>query len=104
MSEPRVDLDDRDSDMLWASYNSEREEDNASSSDELSEVNDIKGSQSDFECRFSGGSENGPILWGVPVLGQVLRSWASGKMVKSRNSVSFIHSLSSVNKFILKNS
>ena len=96
MSEPRVDLDDRDGDMLWASYNSESEDDNAISSDELSEVNDIKGSQLGFECRFSGDSENGPILWGVPVLGQVLCSWASGKMVKSRNSVSSRSSVTSI--------
>ena len=46
--------------MSWASYNSENEEDTASSRDELSEVDDIEGRQSGSEAgsRSSSDSEN----------------------------------------------
>ena len=38
------------------------EEDNASSNDEMSEVDDIEGSQSDSDSRSSSDSKNEPIL------------------------------------------
>ena len=51
-----------DSDMSWASYNSENEETNASYSDEISEFDDIEDSTSGSESRSSSDSENKPIL------------------------------------------
>ena len=57
MSQPIVDRDDNDRDVSWASYNSENEVDNASSSAEINEVDDIEGYQSGSESRSSSDSE-----------------------------------------------
>ena len=60
MSQPSVELDDSDNDMSWASY----EEGDRSSSDEISEVDDIEASQSGSQSRSRSSSdgENEPIF------------------------------------------
>ena len=60
MSQPSLELDDSDNDRSWDSY----EEGDASSSDEISEVDDIEASQSGSESRSRSSSddENEPIL------------------------------------------